>query len=193
MKYILFILVFVILGCSIFENNDTEKKRKQKPATQVVIKGETQLEKYARLRAENNKNLKSNLPSEQAKKIKNEVKRITLKLLSKLDVLDGNKSIIIEPITIADKMPSKFTEVRNQIEFLLINEMFEFGIPVMDYSRKNKGSDLILQSHLSLYQESYMLSTFVKSRASGEIKSAAQIPLDNNLLEQLKDGVRVLK
>lgn len=193
MKYILFILVFVIVGCSIFENNDTEKKRKQKPATQVVIKGETQLEKYARLRAENNKNLKSNLPSEQAKKIKNEVKRITLKLLSKLDVLDGNKSIIIEPITIADKMPSKFTEVRNQIEFLLINEMFEFGIPVMDYSRKNKGSDLILQSHLSLYQESYMLSTFVKSRASGEIKSAAQIPLDNNLLEQLKDGVRVLK
>ena len=193
MKYILFILVFVILGCSIFENNDTEKKRKQKPATQVVIKGETQLEKYARLRAENNKNLKSNLPSEQAKKIKNEVKRITLKLLSKLDVLDGNKSIIIEPITIADKMPSKFTEVRNQIEFLLINEMFEFGIPVMDYYRKNKGSDLILQSHLSLYQESYMLSTFVKSRASGEIKSAAQIPLDNNLLEQLKDGVRVLK
>ncbi|MBU2969680.1 hypothetical protein KO527_10010 [Pseudoalteromonas sp. C2R02] len=193
MKYILFILVFVIVGCSIFENNDTEKKRKQKPATQVVIKGETQLEKYARLRAENNKNLKSNLPSEQAKKIKNEVKRITLKLLSKLDVLDGNKSIIIEPITIADKMPSKFTEVRNQIEFLLINEMFEFGIPVMDYSRKNKGSDLILQSHLSLYQESYILSTFVKSRASGEIKSAAQIPLDNNLLEQLKDGVRVLK
>ena len=128
-----------------------------------------------------------------SEKIKNEVKRITLKLLSKLDVLDGNKSIIIEPITIADKMPSKFTEVRNQIEFLLINEMFEFGIPVMDYSRKNKGSDLILQSHLSLYQESYMLSTFVKSRASGEIKSAAQIPLDNNLLEQLKDGVRVLK
>ena len=193
MKYILFILVFVIVGCSIFENNDMEKKRKQKPATQVVIKGETQLEKYARLRAENNKNLKSNLPSEQAKKIKNEVKRITLKLLSKLDVLDGNKSIVIEPITIADKMPSKFTEVRNQIEFLLINEMFEFGIPVMDFSRKNKGSDLILQSHLSLYQESYMLSTFVKSRVSGEIKSAAQISLDNNLLEQLKDGVRVLK
>ncbi|WP_042143055.1 MULTISPECIES: hypothetical protein [unclassified Pseudoalteromonas] len=193
MKYILFILVFVIVGCSIFENNDIEKKRKQKPATQVVIKGETQLEKYARLRAENNKNLKSNLPSEQAKKIKNEVKRITLKLLSKLDVLDGNKSIVIEPITIADKMPSKFTEVRNQIEFLLINEMFEFGIPVMDFSRKNKGSDLILQSHLSLYQESYMLSTFVKSRVSGEIKSAAQISLDNNLLEQLKDGVRVLK
>lgn len=193
MKYILFILVFVIIGCSIFENNDIEKKRKQKPATQVVIKGETQLEKYARLRAENNKNLKSNLPSEQAKKIKNEVKRITLKLLSKLDVLDGNKSIVIEPITIADKMPSKFTEVRNQIEFLLINEMFEFGIPVMDFSRKNKGSDLILQSHLSLYQESYMLSTFVKSRVSGEIKSAAQISLDNNLLEQLKDGVRVLK
>lgn len=193
MKYILFILVFVIVGCSIFENNDIEKKRKQKPATQVVIKGETQLEKYARLRAENNKNLKSNLPSEQAKKIKNEVKRITLKLLSKLDVLDGNKSIVIEPITIADKMPSKFTEVRNQIEFMLINEMFEFGIPVMDFSRKNKGSDLILQSHLSLYQESYMLSTFVKSRVSGEIKSAAQISLDNNLLEQLKDGVRVLK
>lgn len=193
MKYILFILVFVIVGCSIFENNDIEKKRKQKPATQVVIKGETQLEKYARLRAENNKNLKSNLPSEQAKKVKNEVKRITLKLLSKLDVLDGNKSIVIEPITIADKMPSKFTEVRNQIEFLLINEMFEFGIPVMDFSRKNKGSDLILQSHLSLYQESYMLSTFVKSRVSGEIKSAAQISLDNNLLEQLKDGVRVLK
>jgi hypothetical protein len=183
----------VIVGCSIFENNDMEKKRKQKPSTQVVIKGETQLEKYARLRAENNKNLKSNLPSEQAKKIKNEVKRITLKLLSKLDVLDGNKSIVIEPITIADKMPSKFTEVRNQIEFMLINEMFEFGIPVMDFSRKNKGSDLILQSHLSLYQESYMLSTFVKSRVSGEIKSAAQISLDNNLLEQLKDGVRVLK
>lgn len=193
MKYIVFILVFVIVGCSIFENNDMEKKRKQKPATQVVIKGETQLEKYARLRAENNKNLKSNLPSEQAKKVKNEVKRITLKLLSKLDVLDGNKSIVIEPITIADKMPSKFTEVRNQIEFLLINEMFEFGIPVMDFSTKNKGSDLILQSHLSLYQESYMLSTFVKSRVSGEIKSAAQISLDNNLLEQLKDGVRVLK
>jgi hypothetical protein len=60
----------VIVGCSIFENNDIEKKRKQKPATQVVIKGETQLEKYARLRAENNKNLKSNLPSEQAKKNK---------------------------------------------------------------------------------------------------------------------------
>ena len=193
MKYILFILVFVIVGCSIFENNDTEKKRKQKPATQTVIKGETQLEKYARLRAENNKNLKSNLPSEQAKKIKNEVKRITLKLLSKLDLLDGNKSIIIEPVTLADKMPSKFTEVRNKIEFLLINEMFEFGIPVMDFSRKNKGSDLILQSHLSLYQESYMLNTFVKSRASGEIKSAAQILLENNLLEQLKDGVRVLK
>ena len=193
MKYIVFILVFVIVGCSIFENNDMEKKRKQKPATQVVIKGETQLEKYARLRAENNKNLKSNLPSEQAKKVKNEVKRITLKLLSKLDVLDGNKSIVIEPITIADKMPSKFTEVRNKIEFLLINEMFEFGIPVMDFSTKNKGSDLILQSHLSLYQESYMLSTLVKSRVSGEIKSAAQISLDNNLLEQLKDGVRVLK
>jgi Na+-transporting methylmalonyl-CoA/oxaloacetate decarboxylase gamma subunit len=30
MKYILFILVFVIVGCSIFENNDIEKKTKAK-------------------------------------------------------------------------------------------------------------------------------------------------------------------
>lgn len=71
--------------------------------------------------------------------------------------------------------------------------MFKFGIPVMDYSRKKANSDLILQSHLSLYQESYMLSTYVRNRASGEIESTAQITLANNLLEELQDGVTVLK
>lgn len=114
MKYCIVILILLGLGCGVLEYDDTRNEvKKQKPATQVVIRGETQLEKYARLQTENNKQLKSNLPSEQVQKLKEEINRLTLKLLSKLDVLGGTQSIIIEPVSIAEKMTSKFKEVRD--------------------------------------------------------------------------------
>jgi len=177
--------LFIVQGCtSLNSNNDSLNEN--------ISNGTVQIEKHSKEQKEYNRKEKGNFKKKIVTDIEREIQYLTMDLLAKLNEKNIKKTIIVSPITLADEMPSEFIQVREHITYLFINELFEFGFPVIE-SQNKRSSELTLESNISLYQGSYIINTYIKSTDSGQIQSMAKSILATNLLEQLEDGVRVLR
>jgi hypothetical protein len=190
----LFILL-IVQGCTSFntKNDKSDLNITNRSDNELMTKDETQIEIYNSSQDTHHKNIKKDSKNELVSEIEREIQHLTMDLVAKLKKLNVNQSIVVMPVSLSSQMPSSFSEAREHIASLFINELFEFGFPVAVYQKEQKISDLTLESHISLYQGRYIINSYIKSTASGYIKSTAKATLSTNLLEQLEDGVKVLR
>jgi hypothetical protein len=152
-----------------------------------INKEVARLKKYNRLQRQNKDNIEH--ASELFSKMERKIQYLAMDLFAKLN--NRKESIEVSPVTLSDKISFENIEVRGHINSLLINELIDYAFPVVSH---NTGSQLTLFTHLSqgIYQKhEYILTAFIKDNTSGEIKSSAQIKLENNLIKDLKDGVNI--
>jgi hypothetical protein len=152
-----------------------------------INKEVARLKKYNRLQRQNKDNIEHE--SELFSKMERKIQYLAMDLFAKLN--NRKESIEVSPVTLSDKISFENIEVRGHINSLLINELIDYAFPVVSH---NTGSQLTLFTHLSqgIYQKNgYILTSFIKDNTSGEIKSSAQIKLEDNLIKDLKDGVNI--
>jgi len=176
-------------GCSIFESKNNDSKSVNLLNNRVVT-NETKIEKYQRLKTLNTHLI--NTSDKLFVKMERKIQNMTMDLLSKVN--DQNESITVAPVSISESINSTYTEVRSHMASLFINELMDFGFPVMAYQDEVKVSKLALHSYLSkdIYNDnSFLLIAYIKDTTTGQIKSTAQVQLETNLIVYSKDGIQV--